>query len=75
MSREGRLEVCSNYKWSGVCNDGWDNINAEVACFQLGHSSVGELFVSCWIQCTLKIDVNICRCYDYSRNFFCKLVH
>ena len=38
---EGRLEVCLNGVWGTVCNHGWDDMEATVACRQLGHVSAG----------------------------------
>lgn len=34
----GRLEICHDSKWKGICHDGWDDDAAEVACSQLGYS-------------------------------------
>ena len=41
----GRLEVCINGAWGVVCGDFFDNIDATVACRQLGYSPNGIVFL------------------------------
>ena len=40
---EGRLEVFINEQWARVCDDGWDETEAGVACRQLGFGSSGTI--------------------------------
>ena len=37
----GRMEICNSNVWGTVCDNGWDDVDAKVACFQLGLPSSG----------------------------------
>jgi len=37
---EGRLEIFHNGSWGTVCNDAFDDVDAQVACYSLGFGLV-----------------------------------
>lgn len=39
---EGRVEICFNEVWGTICDGLWSDVDASVACRQLGFPSTGN---------------------------------
>ena len=42
VAYEGRIEYCSGNAWGTICDDGWTDLDAAVACFQMGYPREGQ---------------------------------
>lgn len=42
---EGRVEVCINHAWGGVCDNSWSSASASIVCGQLGFQRAGKSYV------------------------------
>ena len=42
---EGRVEVCVQGRWSGVCHSNWNYQDAFVVCRQLGYPATGVSYL------------------------------
>lgn len=45
-THQGRVDICYNNVWGTVCSSAWNNVNAEVACRQLGLPFFGKCMYS-----------------------------
>ena len=53
-TREGRVEICINNAWGTVCDDGFTDIDASVACYHIGGFSRQGVCVCVCVCLTIK---------------------
>ena len=65
----GRVEYCVGGLWGTVCNYNWGVADVTVVCRQLGLNTIGNLFISCFLdlavhriekECSVGMVITLC---------------
>lgn len=51
VSPSGVLQICKNSEWENVCSSDWGNLDAAVACRQLGYDGMTIVVKCCTLLC------------------------
>ena len=68
VSYEGRIEYCNANSWGTVCDRGWTEVDAGVACYQLGYPRESNGKAPCVSFVLLKSLLRLhykCRCCGF----------
>ena len=39
---DGQVQICYNGQWGSIASDGWESVDAQVVCRQLGFPDISE---------------------------------